>query len=350
MTDTTKYLVTGANGWLGRRMVKALREGHAEMGETGVGSRPVRALVMPGEPTKALLDQGVEVVTGDVRDAAALAAFTAGADGAILIHLAGIIHPTEGVKQFDEVNLNGTRRLVDAAAAAGLARVVVMSSNSPIGANPRPDHLFDENSPYHPYMGYGRSKQKMEEMLKARMASPGGPEIVILRAPWFYGPDQPPRQSRFFSMIKAGRFPLMGRGLNRRSMGYVDSLAFGALLAAASSKAAGRIYWLADERPYPMAELIDTVRAVLRDDFGMTVAPKTVVAPPIVADVARLIDASLQSVGLYNQEFHVLSEMNLTIACSIERAKAELGYRPLVELHEGMRRSVQWCLDNGISI
>jgi nucleoside-diphosphate-sugar epimerase len=42
--------------------------------------------------------------------------------------------------------------------------------------------------------------------------------------------------------------------------------------------------------------------------------------------------------------------MNLTIACSIERAERELGYRPLVDLREGMRRSVAWCLENGIAL
>jgi nucleoside-diphosphate-sugar epimerase len=130
-------------------------------------------------------------------------------------------------------------------------------------------------------------------------------------------------------------------------MGYVDSLAYGILLAAQIPQAAGKIYWLADERPYPMKEIVDTVRDVLRDDFGMTVEPKTVQVPAIFSDVARLGDRMLQGVGLYNQELHVLSEMNLTIACAIDRAKRELGYKPLVNLREGMRRSVAWVLDHG---
>src|SRR5262249_17046197 len=104
------------------------------------------------------------------------------------------------------------------------------------------------------------------------------------------------------------------------------------------------------ERPYTMNEIVDTVRAVLRDDFGMAVKPSTIRVPGIAADVARLGDGLLQAAGLYNQELHVLSEMNLTIACSIERARRELGYRPLVDLREGMRRSVEWCLASGIGI
>jgi nucleoside-diphosphate-sugar epimerase len=348
LSDPTRYLLTGANGWLGRRVALALTQGNAEMGETG--GHPVRALVQPGEDTSGLTKLGVEIVSGDLRDPAARADLMRGAEGGVLVHLAGVIHPVGGVKVFTEVNVDGTAGLVQDARTANLSRVVVMSSNSPFGANRTADGLFTEESPYHPYMGYGRSKQAMEQMLRARMSEPGWPEIVVLRAPWFYGPGQPPRQSRFFTMIKAGRFPVMGSGANRRSMGYVDSLASGILLASQNKAAAGKFFWIADERPYPMSEVIETVRTVLAEDFGMAVSPRTLHVPAIIADLARIADASLQTVGLYNQEIHVLSEMNLTIACSIERAKAELGYRPLVDLCEGMRRSVQWCLDNGITI
>jgi nucleoside-diphosphate-sugar epimerase len=46
----------------------------------------------------------------------------------------------------------------------------------------------------------------------------------------------------------------------------------------------------------------------------------------------------------------VLSEMNKTIACTIDRARDELGYEPRVDLDEGMRRSVRWCIDQGIEL
>lgn len=344
------FLVSGATGWLGRRVVRALTQGHPEMREVGAGGRRVRILVQPGEKADDLSALGVETVAGDLRDPTAVHALAAGAAGATLIHLAGIIHPTRSVREFDEVNVEATKAVVAAAGNAGVRRVVVMSSNSPIGVSRNPFEVFDEDSPYNPYMGYGRSKRAMEEWLRARMHDAKPPQITIVRAPWFYGPEQPARQTRFFSMIKAGRFPILGGGRNRRSMGYVDSLAYGILLAANAAQAAGRIYWLADERPYPMKEIVDTVGDVLREDFGMEVKPGTVRLPAMIADMARLGDWMIQKAGFYNQELHVLSEMNLTIACTIDRAKRELGYRPLVDLREGMRRSVKWCLDRGIVI
>jgi nucleoside-diphosphate-sugar epimerase len=151
-------------------------------------------------------------------------------------------------------------------------------------------------------------------------------------------------------MIKNGKFPLLGDGSNRRSMGYVDSLAQGLLLCGGVPDAAGRTYWLADERAYPMSEIVATVKAVLKEDFGIAVSSTDLCLPSVIADIARIIDAGLQAAGLYHQKMHVLSEMNLTIACNISRAKAELGYSPLVDLREGMRRSIAWCLKQGYKI
>lgn len=339
------FIVTGAGGWLGRRIVRALTEGHAEMGACGEGGKRVRVLLAPGEDNSDLAKLGAEIVVGDIRDAAAARHLLAGGDGAAVLHTAGVIHPRRGTREFFDVNNSGTRNIIDAAAAARC--VVIMSSNSPIGASRNPHEVFDEDSPYRPYMKYGHSKWRMEQFLRQRMAQDLVPPITIIRAPWFYGPEQPARQTRFFTMIREGRFPLMGSGKNRRSMGYVDSLALGILLAVDNAIAAGRIYWLADERPYPMHEIVATVRAVLREDFGMTVKPDTWHVPGLIADLARAADWGMQSVGLYQQEMHVLSEMNLTIACSIERAKRELGYRPLTDLREGMRRSVAWVLAHG---
>ena len=69
--------------------------------------------------------------------------------------------------------------------------------------------------------------------------------------------------------------------------------------------------------------------------------------PAFAGDVAETVDRTLQGLGLYHQKVHVLSEMNKTIACSVEKAKAELGFRPTVVLEEGMRRSLKWLADRG---
>jgi nucleoside-diphosphate-sugar epimerase len=285
-------------------------------------------------------------VEGDLRDPVACARLCAGTKGAILIHTAGVIHPHK-VKEFYEINVDGAKNILDAAAASGVRRAVIVSSNSPCGCNPFPDHLFDENSPYHPYMNYGKSKMQLELAVKER-AKRGDIETVVIRPPWFYGPYQPPRQTLFFAMIRDGKAPIVGSGNNKRSMSYIDNLCQGLQLAALTPGAVGQTYWVADKRPYTMNEIIDTVERLLETEFGQKCAHKRMRLPGIASEVAQVIDWTLQSAGIYHQKIHVLSEMNKTIACSVARAERELGYRPAVDLEEGMRRSLRWCADNGI--
>ena len=338
--------ITGATGWLGRRLVSALAQGvdglAFEPGETKVS-----CLVTSDQPSGDLRARGVNVIGGDVRDPEACHAFAKGLEDGLLFHLAGVIHPRRRTRDFEEINVEGTRNVVDAALASGCRRIVVMSSNSPFGCNASPQERFTEESPYNPYMGYGRSKWRMELLLKDRMTKDDAPEIVIIRAPWFYGPGQPQRQTIFFRMIRDGRFPILGKGLNRRSMAYVDSLVGGLLLAAAKPEAAGQAYWLADEKPYTMVEIVETVATALREDFGITVAKPPPRLPAVIGDVATLADAALQAMGLYHQKVHVLSEMNKTIACDIGKARRELGYEPVSTLREGMCASIAWCLQYG---
>jgi nucleoside-diphosphate-sugar epimerase len=335
-------LVTGASGWLGTALLQKLYAA-----EDGEGAQTVRCLVPRGLDASPLtaLSESVDIATGDLRDTESLRDFCRRAEGSTLFHVAGVIHPKR-TREFDQINVEGTRALLTAAREAGVKRVVVVSSNSAIGCNPRSDHVFDEESPYDPYLGYGRSKAEMERIVTQAQAG-GDIEAVIVRAPWFYGPHQPARQTQFFRMIRAGRFPILGDGRQRRSMAYVDNLCQGLLLAAVVEAAAGQTYWIADERPYSMNEIVDTVEDVLENDFGIHCSHGRLRLPAYVGRTAQAADGFLQALGLYEQRIHVLGEMDKTIACSIEKAVAELGYAPRFSLRDGMVASVRWCLENG---
>jgi len=79
---------------------------------------------------------------------------------------------------------------------------------------------------------------------------------------------------------------------------------------------------------------------LLETEFSQKCFHKRMWLPSIVSEVALFIDSALQNVGLYHQKFHVLSEMNKSIACRIDKANKELGYNPQISLEEGMRRSL----------
>jgi nucleoside-diphosphate-sugar epimerase len=347
---TNKVIVTGALGWLGISLVQSLVKGLADHDALKAprADLRVRCLILPGQdaaPLKKISDR-VEVVTGDIRNPADCARLCQDFAGGILFHTAGIIHPSK-VAEFFQINVTGTKQLLDAAIKAGISRAIIVSSNSPCGCNPHNDHLFDETSLYNPYMNYGRSKMQMELAVKERQQQ-GKIETVIVRPPWFYGPNQPPRQTLFFQMVRDGKGPIVGNGNNLRSMGYIDNLCQGLILAALVEKANGQVYWIADKRPYSMNEVIDTIERLLETEFGQKCAHKRMRLPGFASEIALMADATLQSMGMYHQKIHVLSEMNKTIACSVTRAEKELGYRPTVALEEGMRRSMAWCVQQGI--
>ena len=345
-------LVTGSTGWLGKRLVRLLATrafDHDALRDLPSQLR-IRCLVRPGEDSESLeaISSDIETVSGDLRKPADCARFLDNAAGALVLHTAGVIHP-EKVRDFYSINVDGLRNLLEAAAAVRAQRAVVVSSNSPIGCNPHPDHLFDETSPYNPYMSYGRSKMLMEHVVH-EFEKRGAMETVLVRPPWFYGPDQPPRQTLFFSMIRQGKAPVVGSGDNLRSMAYIDNLCQGLLLAAVTERARGKTYWIADRRPYTMNEIIDTVERLLEDEFNLPVKHSRLRLPRIASGIAWLTDRTLQGMGMYHSKIHVLSEMDKTIACSVALAEKELGYRPQVALEEGMRRSLRWCLEQGQTI
>ncbi len=98
-----------------------------------------------------------------------------------------------------------------------------------------------------------------------------------------------------------------------------------------------------------MREIVETVGRAMRDE-GFEVKPNRLRLPDIAGTVAERIDRTLQRSGRYNQQLHVLGEMNKTIAVDISAARRDLGYEPEVELYDGMRRSIRWCLDQGIEL
>jgi nucleoside-diphosphate-sugar epimerase len=144
-------------------------------------------------------------------------------------------------------------------------------------------------------------------------------------------------------------FPVCGRGENRRSLVYVDDLVDALVRAELREGVSGRAYWIADARPYSMNEILESVRRALHD-AGVPVRPQRLRLPRFAASVALAGDRVLQATGRYSQQLHVLSEMDKTIACRIDRARDELKYEPSVGLDEGMRRSVAWCIERGITL
>jgi nucleoside-diphosphate-sugar epimerase len=342
VADPGCTVVTGAGGWLGRALVeRLLADGRPRLRLLAATTAQASTLASATGGTQ------VEVVIGDIaRSETAARLLYAVPDDTTVIHAAGVIHPRR-VRDFFEINTNGTRHMVEAARDRGVRRFVHVSSNSPFGTNAHTLDVFRADEPFNPYYGYGRSKMAAE-LAVTEMAG-NGLDAVIVRPPWFYGPHQPRRQTTFFTMVRTGKFPIIGDGSQRRSMVYVGNLVDGILAAEAASTPPGRGYWIADSRPYPLREIVDTVGRALADE-GYDVKPVKGTMPAFIGRLAETADRWIQRTGMYQQQIHVLGEMDKTIACDISASVTELGYEPKVELYDGMRRSIQWCREQGLEL
>jgi len=352
MTESP-VVITGATGWLGSRLALALAQGLPDVPamKNGNPERIIRCLVQPYSNQSLLenLPGRIEAMEGDITNPPSLERLFDGLVEPVIYHCAGVIHPRIWSREFYAVNIEGTHNVLDAAIKAKASRFIHVSSNSPLGFNRVPGEVFDETSPYKPYQNYGRSKKLAEDLVNA-----AGREkkvaVVIARAPWFYGPGQPARQTRFYKMIKEGKAPITGSGQNQRSMVYVDNLCQGLILCEQIQKSAGQTYWFADREPYTMNQIIDCIEMVMEKKCGLQVVHRRRRLPGFVSEIASGADTLLQSVGFYSQDIHVLSELNKNIVCSIAKAQRELGYDPKIDLEEGITRSLNWMIDKGIEI
>ena len=325
--------VTGFPGWLGTRFVDIVSKSkqdfqHAEY--------KIRCLINVNIPKETLpVISGIETVFADITKKNTLSGCMDGCD--YVVHAAGIIHPKK-VNCFYKINTEGTRNLIDESIRARIKRFIFISSNSPYGCNRSRNDYFNENSVITPYMHYGKSKYKAEQIVKNAQTSL---ETVILNACWYYGIDQPYRQTKFIKMIKRRTPILFGNGENKRSMCYIDNLVQAIILSIEKDIAKNKSYWIADETAYTMLEIYNTIAKIL-DIKNL----KPLKIPAISSNFFEILDWIMQLFGFYNQNIHVAGEMAKTIVCNIDKAKNELGYCPRVSLYEGMKNSIAWAKDN----
>jgi nucleoside-diphosphate-sugar epimerase len=341
-----KVYITGSNGWLGRQLTKSffvddqdiiIFEKHSDL--------RVECLILENEEDTffSSISPEINIVRGDVTNKSSCKNFLKyGTNEDILIHTAGLIHP-KNTKDFARVNVQGTLNVVNEAIEKKIQKIIVISSNSPCGNNKTNQDVFDEQSPYNPYMGYGKSKMQMEIELSKKISE--GHDITIIRPPWFYGEEMPDRQLTFYNMIIAGRFPFIGDGTNIRSVANVKNIVQGIILASIKPESKGQTYWIADNKNLSMNEIVQTIQDVFVEEFNIKCIDNKLHLPYFIGQIAQAVDWLLQSFGLYHQKFHVLSEMNKNIACDISKAQAELGYSPKVNYYEGTKNAYKQYLN-----
>tara|TARA_B110000027_G_scaffold61624_1_gene66202 strand:- start:8562 stop:9611 length:1050 start_codon:yes stop_codon:yes gene_type:complete len=328
--------VTGANGWLGYQLVKTLLEGDEDVIDNFNNNNcRVTSFILNGDEKSKISSHNINhsIYEGDIRNIDDCKSFFKDTENSILFHLAGIIHP-KNTSEFYDINYEGTKNVVESAILSGIKKIVVMSSNSPIGCNKDKFSPFNEESKYNPYMHYGKSKMMMEKYLIEKINK--GVDITIIRSPWFYGDNMPKRQLIFYKMIQNGYVPVIGNGENLRSKAHIKNIIQGLLKTTFYEISKGKIYWIADEKPYSYNFIIDTTRKIMKEKFDLKTKKANIKLPFFFGQIAQLCDYVLQYLSFYNQKIHVLSELNKNIYCSIETAKKEIDFKPKINFESGM--------------
>ena len=265
-----------------------------------------------------------------------------------MIHAAGVIHPAR-VDDFEEVNARGTANVARAALAAGVRRLVHVSSNSPFGTNAHRLDTFRNDEPYHPYVGYGRSKMRAELAVRRRRRPTGSTPSSCGRRGSTARSSRPARRRSSGSCAPAGsRSSATAASAARWSTSTTSCRA--SSRAELTPTPAGRAWWIADAEPYEVDDIVATVGRALAAE-GFDVAPNRVRVPADRRPPRRARRRTRPAHrAATSSRLHVLGEMDKTIACDISVARDELGYEPDVALEEGMRRSIRWCVEQGIEL
>jgi nucleoside-diphosphate-sugar epimerase len=316
-------LVTGAGGFLGQALVRAL----------AVRKARVRALVRRAEP--ALEAPGVTVVTGDATDPAALAA--AAKDVDVVFHLAGVRRAAER-DQFFRVNVSATRLALEACLshAPRLHRFVLAGSRAAAGPSAVP---LTEAAPLRPCEWYGESKAEAERVaFQYRDRLP----ITVARPPRITGPGDL-ENLLFFRIARQGLALRLGSDAPL-SFIDVDDCARGLLTLAERPEAVGEAFFLASAEPTSVEGLMRAAAAALG------IVPRRVRIPgPVLEGAAALCDLISRATRRPLPLNRKLSRQVLAPGwlCDTGKATEKLGFAATTSLSDSMGRAAAWYLEKG---
>ncbi|MGZ3774172.1 MAG: NAD-dependent epimerase/dehydratase family protein [Pseudobdellovibrionaceae bacterium] len=324
-----KVLVTGANGFLGSWVTKALvNEGHE-----------VYALVRPKSDISELEGVACKYLHGDVTDVHSLLDAFKGMDS--VFHLAGVIAYKKSQRSImEKVNVQGTANVVNVCREHNI-RLVYLSSVVAIGGGFNPNQVLNEDSPYNISdldLGYFQTKHEAEEIVKKACAK-GELEAVILNPTTIYGAGDAKKGSRKMQLkVAQGKMKFYTSG--GVNVVAVEDVVQG-ILSAWKNGRSGERYILSGENL-----LIKDLFAIIAAEAG--VKPPSHLLPNTVLHTVGAVGDFMESVGLKGS----LSRENAYTATMYHyfdssKAQRELNFKPR-PAREAIHNSVQWMKDQGL--
>ena len=314
-----RVLVTGAAGFIGSHFAPYLAARGFE----------VRAIdVHPAAGAAS----GVDFRLQDIREPRGLTAALAGID--TVFNLASVhldVHATPA--QFESVNVKALEQLIEMSAAAGVRRLVQVSSVGVYGHVAHPPAA--EDAPLNPGNDYERTKAAGEAAAQ-RAAGRTGLDLIIVRPSWVYGIGCP-RTAKLIRSLRKRQFFFIGRGDNLRHPLYIDDLnAALELTALAGRQASGRTFNIAGPRWMTVAEMVGEFAQALQVPPPVVHAPRSLGIA--VGWTAERLSALLGIEPPLSRR--TLAFFENDNAFDIRAARESLGFEPRVDLAGGARAVV----------
>lgn len=315
--------VTGGSGFVGGKLIAALRERGWQ----------VRALARSTDASQAVSNAGATVVRGDLGDRHVLESGLVGVD--VVFHVAALFKMWGRRTEFDRVNVDGMRTIVEAAiATSSVRRLVAVSAAAVVMGDPAPRLAIDETAPRQTrdFAPYSSSKAEAEQVLLSANGRRLGFETISIRPPMIWGPGMP-MLDHMVDVVKAGRWQWVDNGTQAMSTCHVDNLIQGLLLAADHGRG-GEAYFVAD-----------TETGTLKSVIGALLATKNVKA----ADKAVSFGMAWRLAGIMGFVWRLLrltGEPPITrqmlqligkpFTVSTDKARRELNYAPKISWLRGI--------------
>lgn len=311
-----KFLVTGANGFVGSALVAALHQ------RSQFVRCAVRALTDQCDETESAVVGNIDGQT-DWRDV------LCGID--VVIHLAARVHvmretAVDPLAEFLEVNLHGTVNLARQAVRAGVKRLVYVSSIKVNGESTEAQPFSESDNP-NPQGPYAVSKWQAEQALQ-RIAQETGLEVVIVRPPLIYGSGVKGNFIKLLAAIDKGiPLPLAG-ARNPRSLLYVGNLADALITCATHPAAVGKTYLVCDGEDVSAASLTEKIAQALNRKS------RSFYLPPCLLRFAASV------MGRSNQIDRLLGSLRV----NDKKIRSELAWVPPYTMEHGLKAVTDWHL------
>ena len=322
MTDIMRCLVTGASGFVGQHLVKAL---------INQGYRP-RALVR--DPNKNLtLPDNAEVVAGDVLQPASLRNAVDGME--VVFHCAAAVGNHFTKAEIYQVNLEGVGNLLEAVKGTS-CRVIFVSSINVLGTRNLVNVNEDEACRY---SNDPAADVKIDaEALVMDYHRKYGVPVTIIRPGFIYGPGDPHNLPKLITALQRGKFSYISSKENIVPIVHVDAVVQALILAAKNSRSIGRTYHILDEKR------ITTQGFVSELCKAANLPPPTKVLPFWIPSLACRVFAGLKAVGIWKKPAPIapnsLRFLGTSRTFDLSRAKEELGYHYDVPLAATLPASI----------